>query len=52
MGYYSDVGLCLTATGRKILDAGLAALEQDAERTKDIHELLNSPRDKRKITEP
>lgn len=47
MGYYSDVGLCLTATGKKVLDAGLAALEPEAERTKNIHELLNSPRDKR-----
>ena len=47
MGYYSDVGLCLTATGMKVLDAALAALEPHAERTKNIHELLNSPRDKR-----
>ena len=47
MGYYSDVGLCLTATGKKVLDAGLTALEPHAERTKNIHELLNSSRDKR-----
>ena len=47
MGYYSDVGLCLTATGMKVLDAALAALEPHAERTKNIHELLNSPSDKR-----
>lgn len=47
MGYYSDVGLCLTATGMKVLDAALAALEPHAERTKNIHELLNSSRDKR-----
>ena len=45
MGYYSDVGLCLTATGKKVLDAGLTALEPHAERTKNIHELLNSSRD-------
>lgn len=48
MGYCSDVGLCLTATGKKVLDAGLAALEPDAERTKHIRELLDSPHDKRK----
>lgn len=47
MGYCSDVGLCLTATGKKVLDAGLAALEPHAERTKNIHELLNSSRDNR-----
>jgi hypothetical protein len=47
MGYRSDVGLCLTATGRETLDARLAALNPDTDNTRYIHELLNSPRDKR-----
>lgn len=47
MGYCSDVGLCLTDTGRETLNARLAVLEPDTERTKNIHELLNYPHDKR-----
>ncbi len=42
MGYRSDVGLCLTATGKKALDAALAELEPDAETTRHLHELLNA----------
>ncbi len=47
MGYRSDVGLCLTATGKKALDAKLTALDPDAETTQYIHELLHSPYKKR-----
>ncbi len=47
MGYRSDVGLCLTATGRKALDAALSALDPDAEGTRYLHHLLNSPYAKR-----
>lgn len=47
MGYRSDVALCLTKTGKNALDAKLAELEPEAERTENIHALLNSPRDKR-----
>ncbi len=47
MGYRSDVGLCLTDNGKKILNAKLAELEAGTERTTHIHELLNFPRDKR-----
>lgn len=41
------MGLCLTETGKKTLDARLAALEPETERTENIHGLLNSCRDKR-----
>ena len=51
MGYRSDVGLCLTDAGKKTLDAKLAALEAGTERTRHIHDLLNSPRDKREDQE-
>jgi hypothetical protein len=47
MGYRSDVGLCLTEAGKKILDARLADLEPEADKTRYIHELLNIFRDKR-----
>jgi hypothetical protein len=47
MSYRSDVGICLTTTGKKTLDARLAELEPDTDRTRYINELLNSPRDKR-----
>ncbi|MCL2123661.1 MAG: hypothetical protein FWH34_06175, partial [Desulfovibrionaceae bacterium] len=51
MGYRSDVGLCLTENGKKILDDKLAGLEAGTEKTRHIHELLNSPRDKREDSE-
>jgi len=51
MGYRSDVGLCLTETGKNILDAKLAELGADEERARHIHELLNTPRDKREDQE-
>ncbi len=47
MGYRSDVGLCLTHTGKKALDARLAELDPDAEGTRYLHHLLNSPYAKR-----
>ena len=43
MGYRSDVGLCLTDTGKKTLEARLAELEAGTDRTRRIHELLDSP---------
>ena len=43
MSYRSDVGLCLTDTGKKALEAKLAALEAGTEREQIIHALLNSP---------
>ena len=51
MGYRSDVGLCLTDEGKKILDARLAELEPGTDRTKNIHDLLNVCRDKREDQE-
>ncbi len=47
MGYRSDVGLCLTDAGKKILDARLAALDPERDTTRHIHNLLDSPRSKR-----
>lgn len=44
MGYRSDVGLCLTDAGKKILDAKLAELEPETDRTRHIHDLLNTPK--------
>jgi len=46
MGYRSDVGLCLTENGKKILDAKLSELETETDSTRHIHELLNSPKGK------
>jgi len=51
MGYRSDVGLCLTENGKKTLDAKLAELEAGTEKTRHIHELLNSSGDKREDQE-
>jgi hypothetical protein len=51
MGYRSDVGLCLTKAGKKVLEARLAELEPETDRIKHIHELLDSPRDKREEQE-
>ena len=51
MGYRSDVGLCLTDTGKKILDARLAELDAGSDSTQHIHELLNAPREKREDQE-
>ena len=51
MGYRSDVALCLTENGKKTLDDKLAELEAGTEKTKHIHELLNSPRSKREDSE-
>jgi len=51
MGYRSDVGLCLTSMGKKILESRLSELEADADRTRHIHELLNAPRNKREDQE-
>lgn len=47
MGYTSDVSLCLSGAGKKILDARLAELEPKADSTRHIHGLLNTYRDKR-----
>jgi len=47
MGYRSDVGLCLTGTGKTTLDARLAALEAGTEQTQNILDLLNGCRNKR-----
>jgi hypothetical protein len=47
MGYRSDVGLCLTDTGRKTLEARLAELETEDEKTRHIRNLLNTSGDKR-----
>ena len=47
MGYRTDVGLCLTGNGKKILEARLSELEADTDRIRHIQELLNDPRDKR-----
>jgi hypothetical protein len=44
MGYRSDVGLCLTENGKKILEARLSELEPDADKTTYVHELLDSRR--------
>ena len=44
MGFRSDVGLCLTDAGKKILDAKLAELEPETDRTRHIHDLLNTPK--------
>lgn len=51
MGYRSDVGLCLSGEGKKILDEKLAALAPEADSTRYIHELLNHYRDKREDQE-
>jgi hypothetical protein len=45
------VGLCLTHTGKNILDARLAELEPDAGRTRRVHNLLLSPYNKREDQE-
>ena len=47
MGYRSDVGLCLTGAGKKVLDAKLAKLEPGTEMYRDLHGLMNFPDDKR-----
>ena len=51
MGYRSDVGLCLTEAGKKTLEARLSELDPGNDTTKYIHELLNTPRDKREDQE-
>jgi hypothetical protein len=42
MGYRSDVGLCLTNTGRKALEARILALEAGDEKTQHIRNLLHT----------
>jgi hypothetical protein len=41
MGYRSDVGICLTNTGRQALEARIHALEAGDEKTRHIRNLLN-----------
>jgi hypothetical protein len=43
MGYYSDVGLCLSAKGKGILDNSLAELEKsDSEKFEQVKELIDA----------
>ena len=51
MGYRSDVGICLTDAGKKSLETMLANLEAGTEKTRHIHELLDSPDDKQEDQE-
>lgn len=41
MGYYSDVGLCLTAQGREALSAALCEAEKNNPNFTDINTLLD-----------
>jgi hypothetical protein len=47
MGYRSDVGLCLTKTGKEALDTRLAECGSNTEETRQIRRLLTSSGNRR-----